>query len=514
MRARKKHAQQKEILSEIKKLAGQTIWYGASSIIVRSIGYALAPLLTYSNHVGTGNYGKQSLLYAVLPLFNIIFTYGFETAYFRFSSKAEYKDTIYSTAFFSILSSTTLFTLLLFVFKGTFAEWIGFRDVPEVATYAILIIAFDTLNKIPLVKLRQENRPLRYAFANIASVSIMLGIVVFFVNYCPAQVSKNPNSWVTAVYDHHKNPIVYVTMANLVQSLVMLVLLGKEVLSVKLRFDTKLWKEMMAYAAPLIIVGLGGMVNETCDRIFLALWLPGTEAQNEVQIGIYSACYKLSMLITLFVQAFKLGAEPFFFKQAEGQAPQKTYARVMKFFVIIVSAMFLVVSLFIPAWRYMIGPDYWSGLKIVPILLMANIFIGIYYNLSIWYKLGNRTIAGTYITLIGAAVTVAINYLLIPVMGYMASAWATFLCYGTMMVLSYRWGQRVYPVPYRTRKLVAYLVIVTILYLIHFGITWLWPSFIVGFVLGALLLGAYAWFILLVEKKEFQKLPYVGRYIK
>lgn len=501
-------------MSEIKKLAGQTIWYGGSAIIVRSIGYALTPFLTYSSHVSQANFGDQSVMYAVIPIFNILFTYGFETAYFRFSSQKEHKDTIYSTAFLSIIASTILFTSLLFLIKGTFGVWIGFPGEPQVVTYAILVIALDTLTKIPLVKLRQENRPVRYAFANIFGVTVNLLLVVFFVNYCPAQYARNPGSWVTTFYDNTKNPIVYVIMANMVQSLSMLLVLSKEVFSLKFRFDAKLWRQMIIYASPLIIVGLGGMINETFDRIFLKAWLPGTPKENAVQTGIYSACYKLSMLITLFVQAFKLGAEPFFFKQAEGQQPQKTYARVMKFFVIIVSTMFLVVSLFLPFWGYIIGPQYRSGLKIVPILLLANIFIGIYYNLSIWYKLGNRTIAGTYITLIGAAVTLAVNYFLIPRFGYMASAWATFLCYGSMMALSYLWGQKAYPVPYRTKKLIAYMTIVVLLFLVHFGITSYFPNYLLSFVLGSLLLGVWIWFILLVERNEFAKMPYVNRYIK
>jgi O-antigen/teichoic acid export membrane protein len=265
---------------------------------------------------------------------------------------------------------------------------------------------------------------------------------------------------------------------------------------------------------PLIIVGLGGIVNETFDRIFLSIWLPGTPNEKFTQLGIYSACYKLSMLITLFVQAFKMGAEPFFFKQAEGQNPQKTYARVMKFFVIVVTTMFLAVSLFLPLWSLLIDEPYRVGIKIVPILLLANIFIGVYYNLSIWYKISNKTIAGTYITLIGAAVTLGINYFFIPLIGYMAGAWATFFCYGSMMAISYLWGQKVYPVPYVTKKMIAYLVIVVALFLIHEGVVYLIPNIIFSLGLGLVLLLIYVWFILLVEKKEFQKLPYVGRYIK
>ncbi len=491
------------------------MWYGVSSIMVKSIGYFLSPLLTYSAHVSMADFGRQALLYSTIPVASIIFTYGFETAYFRFSSKEEHKSTIYSTAFFSILCSTILLSIILWFFKGSIGNLMGFQDVPEIMILAILIIALDTLNKIPLVRLRQEERPLRYAFVNIFGVTVMILIVVFFVYYCPSQVAKNPNSWVSSFYDNNKNPIIYVAFANVVQSLVTLLLLSKEVFSVKLTFNPKLWKEMMVYAMPLIIVGLGGIVNETFDRIFLKLWLPGAPQERLVQLGIYSACYKLSMLITLFVQAFKMGAEPFFFKQAEGLNAQKTYARVMKLFVILLTVMFLVVSLFLPVWSLINEAKYRVGLKVVPVLLLANIFLGVYYNLSIWYKISNKTLAGTYITLIGTAVTIAINYVFIPRVGYMASAWATFFCYGTMMILSYKWGQKVYPGPYLTKKMISYLVIVVCLFFIHYGITNLMNNnLIANLALGTILFSAYIWFILLVEKKEFQKLPYIGRYIK
>src|SRR5206468_233935 len=198
----------------------------------------------------------------------------------------------------------------------------------------------------------------------------------------------------------------------------------------------------------LIIAGMGGMINETFDRLMLRWWLPGTAEQRETQVGIYNACYKLSILITLFIQAFRLGAEPFFFKQAEGGSPQKTYARVMKFFVITVCCVFLIINLYIPVWRYFVRKDYWEGLGVVPILVLANMSLGIYYNLSIWYKLSNKTMAGAWITVIGAVITLVINYLFIPRFGYVACAWATFFCYGSMMVVSFVWGQKAYRVPY------------------------------------------------------------------
>jgi O-antigen/teichoic acid export membrane protein len=270
---------------------------------------------------------------------------------------------------------------------------------------------------------------------------------------------------------------------------------------------------------PLIIAGFGGMINETFDRIMLSWLAPvsNVEAAKD-QVAIYSACYKLSILITLFIQAFRMGAEPFFFKQAEGVNPQKVYARVMKFFVITITIMFLVVAMYIDLWKYFLSTDlaklkiYWTGLKVVPILLLANMFLGIYYNLSIWYKLTHKTIAGAYITLIGAAITLAINFIFIPYFGYMACAWATFFCYGSMMVISFLWGQKDYRIPYAWKKLSAYIIIVVLLYFLHEAIIYFVNGTAVNFISASLLLIIYVWFILFIEKKEFQRLPVIGKY--
>src|ERR1700749_1895235 len=263
------------------------------------------------------------------------------------------------------------------------------------------------------------------------------------------------------VYNPATNPIVYVVLANVIQSAVTLLLLLRELSEIRLKFDARLWGVMMIYSLPLIIAGMGGMINETFDRLMLRWWLPGSVDLRESQVGIYNACYKLSILITLFIQAFRMGAEPFFFKQAEQENPQRVYARVMKFFVITITTMFLLVMLYLDIWKYFIRNEkMWVGLKVVPILLLANMFLGIYYNLAIWYKITHKTIAGAYITLIGAGITLIINYFFIPSFGYMACAWATFACYGSMMVVSFIWGQKEYHIPYAWKKLCAYIIIV------------------------------------------------------
>ncbi len=278
---------------------------------------------------------------------------------------------------------------------------------------------------------------------------------------------------------------------------------------------------MMIYSMPLIIAGFGGMINETFDRIMLSWLAPVTDiTAAKDQVAIYSACYKLSILITLFIQAFRMGAEPFFFKQSEGKNPQKVYARVMKFFVITITVMFLFVSLYIDIWKYFLSTDpaklkiYWTGLKVVPILLLANMFLGIYYNLSIWYKLTHKTIAGAYITIFGAIITLVINYFFIPYFGYMACAWATFACYGSMMVVSFIWGQKDYRIPYAWRKLSAYIVIVVFLFFVHKIFKHYVPGFMASILSGTFLILIYIAFLLKVEWREVRGLPVIGKYFR
>jgi O-antigen/teichoic acid export membrane protein len=486
----------------IKKLAGQTVWYGASSIAARFLNYLLTPYLT--GVLAIARYGEMSLVYAAIPFLNVIFTYGLETAYFRFSQKEEFRKDIYSTATLSIFVSTIFLTSLLLLYHTSVAHWLRLDAHPEFITYSAIIIALDTLTTLPFAKLRQQGRPRKFALIRITNILITIGLTYFFISVCPRIVSDNHNGFIAKYYKKDYG-VGYVIIANLIASAATLIFLLKELFSITWKFNSTVWKQMMIYSLPLIIAGFGGMINETFDRIMLGWWAPVHSieaAKNEV--GIYSACYKLSILISLFIQAFRMGAEPFFFKQADGNNPQRTYARVMKFFVITITVMFLVVALYLDIWKYFLrNENYWVGLKVVPILLLANMFLGIYYNLSIWYKLTNKTISGAYITLIGALITLAINYFFIPYFSYMACAWATFFCYGSMMVLSFAWGQKQYKVPYATKKLCAYIVIVVLLFFLHKAVIYFFTSYALNLLVATFLLFAYVWFVFNVERKEF-----------
>jgi len=501
-------------LSSIKQLAGQTMWYGVSSIAARFINYLLTPYLTYSTLISKANYGQMSAIYAAIPLFNVIFTYGMETTYFRFMRKDVDREAVNNTASISMLISSILLSILLWMNQAWLAKVATLSEFPLLIQLSIIIIGLDALTTIPFARLRYEGRPRLFAIIKIVNILLNITFTVFFLSYCPGKAKADPNSWAVLIYKPDINPITYVLLANVLASLLTLLLLSKWVLPKKWIFNFVLWTTMMAYALPMLVAGLGGMVNETFDRLMLGWWLPGSVQYADEQRGIYSACYKLSILITLFIQAFRMGAEPFFFKQAEGENPQRVYARVTKFFVITISIMFLVVTLFLPVWKYFIDPKYWEGLQVVPILLLANMSLGIYYNLSIWYKITNNTMAGALITLIGTAITFAINYFFIPRYSYVASAWATFFCYFSMMVISFIWGQKVYHVPYAWKKLLAYIIIALLLFFIHHFISGFFTGTILSLALAVIFILAFSVFIIRIEKKEFANFPLIGSVVK
>jgi O-antigen/teichoic acid export membrane protein len=498
-------------LSKIKQLAGQTLWYGGSSIAARFLNYLLTPFLT--DIFSRANYGVMGLIYAAIPILNVVFTYGMETAFFRFARKEEGNEKdVYNTIGTSIIISTIVLGGTLLIFYKTVAVWAGVADLSGLIFMSILIIMLDTLSAIPFAKLRLDGKPKKYALIKVIGIVVNIFFTLFFLWFCPRQIAKDPGSICTLFYDADKNGVFYVVLANLFQAAITYLFLFKEVMQMQLKIDVVLWKKIMLYSMPLILAGLGGVVNETFDRRMLEWLVPGSAMEKREQIGIYNACYKISILITLFIQAFRMGAEPFFFKESSGKNPQKVYARVMKFFVIVVCMMFLFVAFYLPIWKYFIDEKFWIGLSVVPILLLANLFLGIYLNLSIWYKLGHKTIVGAYITLVGTIVTLSINYMFIPTYGYTACAWATLACYGTMMLISYLWGKKVYPIPYAWKKLLAYIVLVILLY----GLYAFLHKFILSdnymMVIGTILFAAYIFFIGLIERQELIGAPVIGKY--
>lgn len=500
-------------MSGIKTLAGQTIWYGLSSIFGRLLNYLLTPILTAI--FVEKEYGKISILFTIAALLNIIYTYGMETSYFRFSSTHS-ESKVYNTASTSIFFTTTLFTVVLLLFAQPIAGFYELGANPEFVVWIILIVGLDTLAVMPFAKLRHQGRPRKFAFIKILNIVINVGLVVFIYLVCRPAQEKDPGSLLGRLYDPSVG-LGYVILANLAASALTLVFLARELFQFRLRINPRFWREMMRYSWPLIIVGFGGILNETIDRLMLLKLLPGTPSENFAESGIYSANYKLAILIVLFIQAFRLGAEPFFFKQSTAENPQRTYARVMKFFVLTCCLCFLGVTLFLDIWKHFMSvnthPNYALGLAVVPILMLAKIFLGIYYNLSIWYKLTNRNLTGAWITLGGVAITVIFNWVFIPRWGYMACAVATLLCYGFMMVTSYILGQKYYPIAYPWKKLLAYIAICVLLFLLHAQVRAYSSNIWVTHATGLLFTLGFLVFVMVVERREFMRLPVIGAWL-
>jgi len=497
-------------LASIKKLAGQTAWYGISSIFARLLNYLLTPYLTA--YLATADYGEMSMLYAAIPFMNVLFTYGMETTFFRFSNKDENEKHVFNTGSLSMLFSTLLFTALIILFRDPIAVLLRVREHPQFITWSAWIIALDALTTLPFAKLRLDSRPRKYAFIRVAGIVLNIAIVVFCYSILPGIAHSHPDSFIARWYDPNMGT-GYVIIAGVAMSALSFLLLLPEFLSIRFEWNNKLWKEMILYALPIMVFGFGGVVNETFDRVMLGWWAPGDLHAQKVQVGIYGACYKLSILISLFVQAFRLGAEPFFFKEAKEGDARNTYARVMNYFVIVICSMFLFVMLYIDIWREFIRNRHmWEGLKVVPILLIANMCLGVYYNLSIWYKLSNNTSAGAIITIIGAIITIIINYIFIPQYGYMACAWATLACYGSMMLISYLWGQRVYRVPYNLRKVFYFFTVMLAFYALQSIVVYYTQNLWIHRLTGTILMVAYAGFVLRTEGKELKGLPVIGKY--
>ena len=504
-------------MSGIRKLAGQTIWYGVPRIFSRFLNFGIS-LLAFQLYAPQESYA-YSQVYALIPFLNILFTYGIETSFFRFAQTHD-RQQLYNTLNVSVLVTSIIFTVLMFVFEDHVVSFIEMEKHPEFVTWMIWIIFFDALLTLPLARLRLEEKPRQYAFINVFGILTNVLLVLFFYYMAKPAYEKGENNFISFLW----NPdigIGYLIIANLIASGLTLLLLFKEFRGFRFHFNFSLWKEVMLYSYPLIIVGFGGMINEMLSRLVYRKVLDLPAAVEEKELGIFGANYKLAVLITIFIQVFRLAAEPFFFNQSAKDDARRTYARVMKFFVIACCFMFLIVVLFLDAWKLLIAykfKSYAEGIHIVPILTMAGVFLGIYYNLSVWYKLTNRNLFGAYITIAGAIITILLNILLIPLFGYTGAAWATFVCYAFMMVVSYIYGQKHYPIPYARKKLLSYLGCSVILYGVHAFIVWLLPEDAgyapyINFGTGLLLLAVFLLLIVKVEKKELVHLPFVGKFL-
>jgi O-antigen/teichoic acid export membrane protein len=439
-------------LSLYKTLFKQTAIYGLATVLPRMFSFLLVPL--YTNLLPKAEYGKVTIIFAYMIFFNVILAYGMETAFFRFYNIEPDKKGVVETSTISIFWSTFLFIIPALLFRNTLAVLSGI-DVQYI-TYTIWILALDALVILPFSKLRAHQQPMRYAAIKIGNVFVNLVLNIFFLIYLPKIAMAHPDSFLSSIYVEDFQ-VGYIFVSNIIASLLTFIVLSPDYFHVKWHFDFVLWKRMMRYGLPIMVAGIAFAINEQFDKILLGKLLPANIAEAEV--GVYSACYKLGLFMVLYRTAYTLGIEPFFFSHASNENAPQTYATVTKYFVIFGSFILLAVIVFADIFKYFMIRDssYWEAMKVVPLIILANFFLGIYTNLSVWYKLIDRTYVGAWISIIGAAVTLALNFLLIPTMSYYGSAIATIAAYGTMMLISYVLGNKYYPIPYDMKKIGGYL---------------------------------------------------------
>ena len=485
-------------MNPLKKLASQTAIYGLSSVVGRLLNYLLVPL--YTRYFLPEEYGVVTELYAYVAFLVIILTYGLETAFFRFSQTEKNKRVVYSTSLISLLFSSLLFIILMFLFSENIASSIGYINNQEYVKWFAIIIGLDAISAISFAKLRALNKATRFALIKLVSIFVNIGLNLFFIIYCPYVIENNLQSlnFVNSVYSPSIG-VGYIFIANLFASIVTILMLFPEMINSVWVFEKKLWKKMMIYASPLLIAGLAGMTNETIDRILLKFLLPENINVTK-EIGLYGAFYKLSIIMILFIQTFRFAAEPFYFAQERTLNSKKIYADVMKYFVIVISIIFLLVTTFYDFFINFLGSSYHDdrGFLVVSILLLANFFLGVYYNLSIWFKLTEKTMYGAYIAIFGASITIILNYSLIPIIGFIGCALATLTCYFLMTLVSFYLGKKHFPVPYNYSRISMYFLLMISIYVVLY-----YTNFTTIF--DSLFILAYMIMIYLIERPKLKE---------
>ena len=440
-------------MKEIRQLAGQTVIYGLGTIVPRFLNYGILTFM-YTRIFPKEEYGIITELYAWMVLFQIILTYGMETGFFRFSQNQDEYKKVYSTTLISLLITSSLFLILTNVFIKPFSEFLKYENNREYIRMFTAILAIDAFSAIPFARLRRHNKAKTFSIIKILNVVITIVVVIFFLVIAPHinSGSKQLPGWLY-------NPgfgVGYVFLANLAGSLCTMLMLLPWIIDIKPEFDREILKKMLGYSLPLLVAGLAGSINDAIDKLMLRRIIG--EENGLYTVGEYGAGYKIGVLMALFVQMFRFAAEPFFFERAGKADAKKTYAEVMKYFIIAMLIVFLGLNLYKSGIQYILGRDYRNSLVVVPMISMAYLLYGIYMNHSIWYKINNLTRYGIYITLMGAAVTIAINALFIPAYGYMASAWAHVFSYLTMIIASFIFASNHYKVEYQISRLIPYFI--------------------------------------------------------
>lgn len=439
-------------MSTSKNLLKQTAIYGLATVFPRVFSFVLVPL--YTHVLPKEEYGEMSLVFSWMVLFNVVLAYGMETSFFRFFNIETKPKTVFNTAILSIGGTTLIFLGVALLIKNSVANF--FQIKIDYIVFTIWILVLDALVIVPFSKLRADQKPIKYALIKISNVLINLGLNIFFLIFLPKITATHEAPFFDLIYIENFE-IGYIFVSNLIASGLTFVILLPHYFQISLKINWNLWKKMMRYGSPILIAGIAFSINETFDRILLDLLLPADIAK--AQIGAYSACYKLGLFMTLFATAFRLGIEPFFFSHAKNKNAPQTYALITQYFVVFGSLILIVVVVFADVLKsfMILDSSYYEAMSIVPLIIVANLFLGIYHNLSVWYKITDQTKIGAYISVAGAFVTLVLNFILIPKIGFLGSAIATVFAYGIMMILSYFLSRKYYPIPYHKSKILGYL---------------------------------------------------------
>ncbi len=482
-------------MSTIKKFFKDTIIYGVAAILPRAINIGLVKL--HTSVFGAERYAINTDYYVYAAYLNALLTYGLETAFFRFFSKEKEKGKVISTSFISLLITTTLFLLIALLNAQQITSLFGFEDVLHVKIL-IWTVFLDTIVVIPFAYLRVTNKPIRFTSIKVLNILVFAILNILFLWIIPKGYIAEfvlPES--IRFYNDGEPQVIFIFLANVIASFTTLMFLLPIILKMKWRINIAVLKKLLAYGLPIMVGSLAYVTNENIDKLFLG------DLIGNKEMGIYAACYKLGVFMTLYIMAFRLGAEPFFFNHAKEKNAKNNYATILKWFTVLGAIFMLVIVCYIDLFaNILLGKDeYFEALKIVPIILFANLCLGIYNNLSIWYKLTDRTIYGMYISIFGAIITIMFNLIMIPIIGFMASAWATLAAYGSMMIISYVIGKKYYKVPYDVKSVILYLAMASVFSLISFI-----ETFRGNYYISTSLVLVFLVLVFIIEKRELKQL--------
>ena len=478
-------------MSTLQRFFKDTIIYGVAAVLPRAINILLTRL--HTEKLETDKFAENTWYFVFAAYFIAFLSFGMETAFFRFFSKEKEKGKVVSTSFITLLASTFIFLSILLTFNNDFAIILGFAN-PTHLKILTFVTALDLLVVIPYAYLRVTNRPIKFTFYKVSNIVIYAIFNLFFLWFVPYALKNNislPNI-ITASYKTTPT-VVYIFIANLIASLVTFLMLLPSMFKFRFEFDKKILQKMLIYGLPIMVGSLAYVTNENLDKLLLV------DEIGKDQMGVYAACYKLGVFMVLYVMAFRLGAEPFFFNHADKANAKETYAKILTWFTIIGAFFMLIVIAYINLFAgILLAPEYFEALAIVPIILLANLFLGIYNNLSVWYKLTDKTKYGMYFSIFGAALTITFNIIFIPKIGYMASAWATLIAYSGMTMASYFYGKKHYKVPYNVTKVFLYIIIsVGLSYLSYY-------HFKENYIMSTLFIIVFLTFIVINEKDELK----------